>query len=132
MTVLLKMHAWDKIFEKKCLKATILFFPICAVIRGQGDSIFWLGLYQTEEESSNFFGLQGDPQIPSLSGTIFSGILPIRKTMRRVLDLLILKVASATFLLVCFLSLNKRTCRTRKNIFYFTSKSLLVLQKIKF
>ena len=40
---------------------------MCAVIRRQGDSIFWWGLYPTEEESSNFFGFQGDPKIPSLS-----------------------------------------------------------------
>ena len=43
-----------------------------------------------------------------------------------------LKVVSATFLLVCFLSLNKSTCKTRKNVFYFTSKALFVLKKIKF
>ena len=43
-----------------------------------------------------------------------------------------LKVVSATFLLVCFLSLNESTCETRKNIFYFTSKALFVLEKIKF
>ena len=43
-----------------------------------------------------------------------------------------LKVVSATFLLVCFLSLNDSTCRTRKNAFYFTWKALFVLEKIKF
>ena len=44
----------------------------------------------------------------------------------------ILKVVSTTFLLVCFLSLNESTCRTRTNVFYFTSKALFVLEKIKF
>ena len=34
-----------------------------------------------------------------------------------------LKVVSATFLLVCFLSLKKSTCETRKNIFLFHFKS---------
>ena len=43
-----------------------------------------------------------------------------------------LKVVSATFLLVYFLSLNENTCQTRKNAFYFTSKVLFVLEKIKF
>ena len=43
-----------------------------------------------------------------------------------------LKVVSATFLLVCFLSLNESPCQTRKNAFYFTSKALFVLEKIKF
>ena len=48
-----------------------------------------------------------------------------------------LKVVSATFLLVCFVCLKKRTRknkekRTRKNFFYFTSKALIVLEIIKF
>ena len=30
-----------------------------------------------------------------------------------------------------FLSLSERTCQTRKNVFYFTSKALFVLEKIK-
>ena len=42
------------------------------------------------------------------------------------------KVVSATFLLVCFLNLNESTCQTRENAFYFTSKALFVLEKIKF
>ena len=43
-----------------------------------------------------------------------------------------LKVVSATFLLVCFLKLTESTSQTRKNVFYFTSKALFVLEKIKF
>ena len=43
-----------------------------------------------------------------------------------------LKVVSATFLLVCFLSLKESTCETLKNVFYFNSKALSVLEKIKF
>ena len=43
-----------------------------------------------------------------------------------------LKVLSATFVQVYFLSLNKSTCQTRKNVFYFTSKALFVHEKIKF
>ena len=31
-----------------------------------------------------------------------------------------------------FLSLDENPCQTRKNIFYFTSKALFVLEKIKF
>ena len=42
------------------------------------------------------------------------------------------KVVSATFLLVCFACLKEGTCETRKNVFYFTSKSLFVLEIIKF
>ena len=43
-----------------------------------------------------------------------------------------LKVVSATFLLVCFVCLKERTCETRKDVFYFTSKVLFVLEIIKF
>ena len=31
-----------------------------------------------------------------------------------------------------FLSLNESPCQSRKNVFYFTSKALFVLEKIKF
>ena len=44
----------------------------------------------------------------------------------------VLKVVSATFLLVCFLRLNGSTCQTKKYVFYFTSETLFVLKKIKF
>ena len=44
----------------------------------------------------------------------------------------ILKVAPATFLLVCFLNVNESTCQNRKNVFYFTSKALFILEQIKF
>ena len=43
-----------------------------------------------------------------------------------------LKVVSATFLLVCFVSLKGTICETRKNVFYFTSKALFVLEIINF
>ena len=43
-----------------------------------------------------------------------------------------LKVVFATFLLVCFFSLNENTCQTSKNAFYFTSKAFFILEKIKF
>ena len=43
-----------------------------------------------------------------------------------------LKVESITFVLVCFVCLKERTCETRRNVFYFTSKALFVLEIIKF
>ena len=43
-----------------------------------------------------------------------------------------LKVVSAAFLLVCFVYVKESTFKTRKNAFYFTSKTLLVLEIIKF
>ena len=45
---------------------------------------------------------------------------------------LILKGCVCYILLVCFLSLKESTYETRKNVFYFTSKALFVLKKIKF
>ena len=35
-------------------------------------------------------------------------------------------------LLVCFVCLKESTCGTRKNVFYFNSKALFVLEIIKF
>ena len=43
-----------------------------------------------------------------------------------------LKVVPATFVLVCFLSLKGSTCQTRKNAFYFISRAIFILEKIKF
>ena len=42
-----------------------------------------------------------------------------------------LKVVSTTFLLVWFLSLKETFCEAKKNVFYFNSKPLLALDKIK-
>ena len=47
-------------------------------------------------------------------------------------NLVVVLTLSATFVLVCFLSLNESTFQTRKNVFYFTSKALFFLEKIKF
>ena len=43
-----------------------------------------------------------------------------------------LKVESASFLLVCIVSLKESTCAMRKNVFHFTSKTLFVLQVLNF
>ena len=48
------------------------------------------------------------------------------------LGLLKLKVVSATFLLVNFVSLKKALVKQRKLFFYFTSKALFILEIIKF
>ena len=44
---------------------------------------------------------------------------------------IVLKIVSATFLPVCFARLTESFCETRKNVFYFTSKALIVHEKIK-
>ena len=71
--------------------------------------------------------------------TLFLGILNLKGKTSEVMDFIktnfaakSLKVVSATFLLVCFSSPNQNTCQTRKNDFYFTSKALFILEKIKF
>ena len=51
---------------------------------------------------------------------------------KKVIFVLSLKVVSATFLLFCFLSLKESICETIKNVSYFISKALFVLEKIKF
>ena len=43
-----------------------------------------------------------------------------------------LKVVFTIFWLVSFLSVNESTNQTWKSVFYFTSKALSVLEKIKF
>ena len=45
---------------------------------------------------------------------------------------LMLKVVSATFFLVFFVSLKESTFETRKNVSYFTSKALFTLELIEF
>ena len=45
---------------------------------------------------------------------------------------MVLKVVYATFLLVFFVSLKESVCETGRNVFYFTSKALFILQVIKF
>ena len=45
---------------------------------------------------------------------------------------LVLKVVSATFLLVCFVCLKDSSLERKKNVFYFTSKTLFILEIIKF
>ena len=45
---------------------------------------------------------------------------------------MMLKVVSATFLPVYFACLRESTCETKRNVFYFTSKSIFVPEIIKF
>ena len=63
---------------------------------------------------------------------IISSYLNFSKIFRKGVIINLLKVVSAMFVLVYFLSLNESTCQTRKNVFYFTSKALFVLEKVKF
>ena len=68
---------------------------------------------------------EGLCNIPVLSKTSLRKLSEGERTPR----CFALKVMSATFLSVCFLSLKETNCETKKNI--FTPKSLFVLEKIK-
>ena len=85
MTMLLKMHASGKIFGKICLKAirdTFSQYVIC----DQGDSIFLVGVISNRRGKFKLFGFQGDP--PKFPPLVGHPDLPIRKTLRRVLEAL--------------------------------------------
>ena len=53
------------------------------------------------------------------------------RTSKLSIKAMVLKVVSATFLLVCFVCLKTITCKTRKNGFYFTLKALFIYELIK-
>ena len=55
-----------------------------------------------------------------------------KETQIKHINLVPLKAVSTTFLLVCFLSSKETICKTKKNVFYFILKSLLILEKTKF
>ena len=57
--------------------------------------------------------------------------LHIFKGSRLFGEILAIKAGSAAFLQVCFVCLKESTCETRNNIFYFTSKALLLPEIIK-
>ena len=64
----------------------------------------------------------------SMSGGKFSEAGTLAKTKCKTVVKGCVPYISASLIL----SLNDSTCQTRKNIFYFTSKALFVLVKIKF
>ena len=64
---------------------------------------------------------------PLWSAAVASGYLPCAWTDSPFSNKS-LKIASATFLLVWFVCLKESTCKTRKNVFYFISKALFVLE----
>ena len=70
---------------------------------------------------------------PSRTNLILHNISVTPRMVKKVItNLDMSKVVSATFVLVCFLSVNESTFQNRKTVFYFTSKALFVLEKIKF
>ena len=82
-------------FVKKLLE---IFSQYTECDQGTGDSVFWLGWYPTEGESSNFLACWETPKFRPLVG---HPDLPFRTPLRRVLDLLtlmILKRVSESFL----------------------------------
>ena len=115
MILLLKMHASGKSFDKICLKAIRNFFP---------GLNFLVGGYLTEGESSNFLACRETPIFPPVVG---HPDLPIRKTLRRVLDpltVMILKRVSESI----FFQINKFTaCKFTKEM----ANSLMAFNLLK-
>ena len=76
--------------------------------------------------------LEKDCELIYLNIQILSSALINANLGHSTLIYLVLKVVSATFLLVYFVCLKASTCETRKNVFYFTLEALFVLGIIKF
>ena len=87
---------------------TIIFWPFFYLHFG---SLFWNGLF--------CYGVCFKSSVYFSKDILLLYISLIKKTL--------LNVASATFLLVCFISL-KETCEITKNVFYFTLKALFILE----
>ena len=99
--VLLKMHASGKIFDRICLKADgdSFFFQYRYGVRSEdrGTQFFGAGNIQQKGKVQNFWLAGRPPKFPPLLG---HPDLSIRKTLRRMLDLLtamILKSVSEYF-----------------------------------
>ena len=134
---LIKLQSWRPAFIKKtlqhmCFPVNIAEFLRTALLKNKSAGcfcVYWKGCYSYWFESSrhkkrnfkNFFSKCD--QIRSLL-KIWSHLL--KKFLMENL-----KVVSATFLLICFVYLKESTCETRKNVFYFTSKALFILEIIK-
>ena len=61
-----------------------------------------------------------------------SSVLSMEAQVLRAETIQALNVVSATFLLAWLVCLTESTCETRKKNFYFTSKTLFILEIIKF
>ena len=91
MIVLLKMHVSDKMFDRTCLKAVrVAFFPIYGVwSRGRGLNFLSGGDIKQKGKVQTFWLAGGPPKFSPLVG---HPDLSIRKTLRRVIDLLTVMV----------------------------------------
>ena len=112
MIMLLKMQASGRIFDKICLKAIKTFFPIYLWSGDRWSQFFAGGDFQRKGKLQTFW-LTG--RLPHLSFFFLVGHpdLPIRKTLRRVLDLLpvmILKRVSESI----FFEINKLTVSLKR------------------
>ena len=91
MTVLLKIHASDKIFDKICLKAIRdTFFSNMSLWSGdRGNQFFSAGDIRQKEKVQAFWHAGRPPKFPPLVGYLD---LLIRKTLKWVLDPLTLMI----------------------------------------
>ena len=109
MIVQLKIYATGKVFGKMCLKAIRdTFFPICgSVIRRETGPNFWWGYIQQKGKVKTF----GLARKALNSLPYWDILLSIRKTLRRVLGLLIVMILKIVSESVFFQSNNFTACK---------------------
>ena len=125
---------------KNCYKCYKMDWCVFTILTKTSDSIFlkrikttftwsfWVHLFDKWRTNfSCFFFFHKNPSVISLQSTFSHTVRPnFPKNPES------LKVVSATFFLVCFVYLKENTYETRKSVFYFTSKTLFILEIVKF
>ena len=109
--------------EYICLKSNfseIYFFSVLKTRWAMSFCIFW---YITQKPDIDFSWLKSRRKTMKQGKKFFT---------KAGSPYLVLKVVSPSFLLVSFSSPKESTCETWKNVFYFTSKALVILKKIRF
>ena len=113
MIVRLKMHIAGKNFGKVCIHAIrdIFFSSLWSVIRGGTRGIRRV-VYPTKEWSSSFLACKRSPAPQFLPIVRHLGF-PIRKTLRRVLDLLTVMILKIMSWSIFFQSNKITTCKIK-------------------
>ena len=111
---------FDKIYLQKCE------YSGDKIIDTKGNNELYKGLL-----SFNVVGLKEN--VPYIIKSVLEQNIDGKWIKDQILDSLkTLKVVYATFFLVCFVCLKESIFQTRKNVFYFTSKALFLLEIIRF
>ena len=111
---------FDKIYLQKCE------YSGDKIIDTKGNNELYKGLL-----SFNVVGLKEN--VPYIIKSVPEQNIDGKWIKDQILDSLkTLKAVYATFFLVCFVCLKESIFQTRKNVFYFTSKALFLLEIIRF